>query len=68
MPVGKPIVNVRVRVLLPGMVKMLDHMSVEPESAGSLIDEPLNVLVLGTYVGVPGLEGRTRERLSTVAW
>jgi hypothetical protein len=50
------------------MVKMLDHMSVEPESAGSLIDEPLNVLVLGTYVGVPGLEGRTRERLSTVAW
>ena len=65
-PVGKPIVNVSMRVLFAGMVKMLDHMSVDPESAGSMIAAPLNILVFGVYVGVPGLEGRTRERVSTV--
>ncbi len=65
-PVGKPIVNVRVRVLPAGMVKMFDHISVEPESAGSMIAEPLNVLVLAEYVGVPGLDGKARERESTV--
>jgi hypothetical protein len=44
-PLGKPIVNVRVRVLPAGIAKRFDHINVEPESAGSVVVAPLNKLV-----------------------
>jgi hypothetical protein len=44
-PVGNPIVKVKLREVSAGIEKILDHISVEPESAGSVIVEPLKALV-----------------------
>lgn len=52
---------------MAGTVNTFDQVRVDPVSEGSEVEEPLKRLVPLAYVGIPGLEGSTRESVSAVA-